>query len=253
MAKPAFVDARYKGLLKILTESHRFQFAPSLLFGWMLDEVLKRFGAKIVSDVPEEAAKTVSEATNAYAEVVRCEEPFEDILGSIYMALASTWGQKALGQYFTPQAVATMMGQMLVMGAYSGMGPDRIPPNGAPMWRIADPTCGSGVMTLSFLRMVLNNEGAEGLLRFSVTGIDLDYVCARMFAVQHLMNCWTHDLTMGELCVYRGNALGPKSELQTIVYAIARQHCTSAMQPERPPAPDATLTPALSQAAGITA
>lgn len=254
MAKPAFVDARYKGLLSILTGSHRFQFAPSLLFGWMLDEVLTRFGAKMGSDMPPEAAKTVADATSEYVELVRAEEPFEDVLGNIYMALASKWGQKALGQYFTPQSVSTMMGRMLVEGAYSDMGPGRKPPNGAPMWRVADPTCGSGVMMLSLLRIVLQNEGPEGLLRFSVTGIDLDYVCARMFAVQHLVNCWSHDLTIGELCVYRGNALGPASELKTLVYAIARQHCTSAVEPEGPATPDTTLMQATqSLADGITA
>lgn len=245
MAKPMHVEARYKGLLKVLTESHQFRFAPSLLFGWMLDEALCRFGLKGSGEkIPEEAKEVVVKALETYVDLVGAQEPFEDILGQVYMALASVWGQKGLGQYFTPQAVSEMMSLMLVGDAYRAMPPGSTPTNGASMWRICDPTCGSGAMTLAFLRIVMRNEGADGLLRFSVTGIDLDGICARMFAVQHLVNCWRHDLTLGELCVYRGNSLGPSSQLQTVVYAIARQHCTSARPPNEPPVANVSITAA---------
>lgn len=62
-------------------------------------------------------------------------------------------------------------------------------------------------------------HGKDGLRNWSFSGIDLDYMCARMFAVQFLANSHVHDLTFGELWCAQGNTLGDSSDWRVILHA----------------------------------
>lgn len=163
-------------------------------------------------DVPEGARQHIREAVDAYASLVAREEPFADILGPLYMDLASRGNRTHLAQYFTPQPVARMMNAMTLGAA---------PPDGDELVRAIDPACGSGVMMLSFAQQALEQWGEAGLRRISLTGIDLDPICARMMAAQLVANCAAHDLYLGEFIILCGNSLFPDRHMELIVHATA--------------------------------
>ncbi len=200
----------YKALIEALTNT--YQYRPGELFVWMLEDALHQLGALKESNVPEDAMERVHQCGRAYVQVLAESAPFTDVLGSVYMSLASRWGQKMLGQYFTPQCIAKMMALMMV---------------GEPSYKngelitACDPACGSGVMMLSLLQAVLERDGKAALRHWSVTGVDLDPVCAMMCAVQLLGNCAVHDLAIGEILVIRGNSLWPEQVWNPVVHATA--------------------------------
>lgn len=212
----------HKDLVKQLTDNYHFR--PSELLGWMLEEVLCKFGALQERTCKEEAKPIVEGCVRAYLRAVQLNEPFTDVLGSVYMTLASRWGQKALGQYFTPQPIARMMAQM----TYDGLAT----PADGRLLRTCDPACGSGVMMLAFLQTVIEREGPAGLLRWSVTGIDIDVTCARMCAVQLLVNCMVHEFAIGEIVVMRGDSLSSRP-LAVVAHAAAKAETPDNAQPER--------------------
>lgn len=211
----------HKDLVKQLTDSH--QFRPSELLDGMLEEVLFKFGALKECTYKPEARPIVQECGRAYLRAVERNEPFADVLGSVYMTLASRWGQKALGQYFTPQPMARMMAYMTHNNPPS--------PEDGRLLRVSDPACGSGVMVLSFLQVILEREGEGGLQRWSVHGVDLDVTCARMFAVQLLVNCMVHDLAIGEIIAMRGDSLSSRP-LTLVAHATAKTSATHRSEPD---------------------
>jgi hypothetical protein len=85
---------------------------------------------------------------------------------------------------------------------------------------VLEPAAGAGVMLLAACGAVATTHGAAALRRFSFTAIDLDALCAQMTACQLLANGALHGV-LGELLVYRGNALGPDSELEVVVHMTA--------------------------------
>ncbi len=176
--------------------------------------------------VPDDAQPQIREAIDAYSKLVVAQEPFTDVLGPLYMDLASRGGRAHMGQYFTPQEVADMM-NVMTLGAP--------PPDGDELITAIDPTCGSGVMMLSFAGQVLKQWGKAYLRRISLTGIDLDPICARMMAAQLVANCAAHDFQLGEFVVLRGNSLFPDRGMELIVHATAPERTQElpALHPSR--------------------
>ena len=84
--------------------------------------------------------------------------------------------------------------------------------------RACEPACGSGAMVLAFMEAQLAARGCAALRRRSITGIDLNPLCSRMCAAQILANLYTQRLELGELVIYRGNALGPREGLSVVVH-----------------------------------
>lgn len=138
-----------------------------------------------------------------YAECVHAE-PFGDILGNIYHELASQYGKKLLGQFFTPTPIAQMMAKMQYQPKIFQQ---------QETVSISDPTVGSGVMLLQFLEAVFS-DNPEYLQRVSVHGIDLDILCVRMATLQVLSNNLIHQLNIGEVQMWHGDTLGDPQELQ---------------------------------------
>lgn len=105
-------------------------------------------------------------AAQAVADLAK--HTFEDALGPIYMQFGHSKG--GLGQFFTPWSIASMMARL------------QLPPDGAlpasRPFRIADTSCGAGIMLLAAADALpadfLAAAGAE------FTGIDIDPVCAEM-------------------------------------------------------------------------
>jgi hypothetical protein len=73
-------------------------------------------------------------------------------------------------------------------------------------------------MVLAFMEAQLAARGRAALRRWSITGIDLDPLCSRMCAAQILANLFTQRLELGELVIFRGNALGPREGLSVVIH-----------------------------------
>lgn len=194
---------------KLLSLHCRNGYRADQYFSWMLDDVLADLTRqKKANPPPVEVMPDLFELGRLYAQAVTHDEPFTDILGAIYMDLASHGSKQALGQYFTPACVARMMARM----TYEKRENERL-------ISCCDPACGSGVMMLQMAAEILEQEGPYGLERYSFVGVDLDAICARMFAAQMLANTYLHGMNYGELLVYRGNSLGAWVDLEPVVHA----------------------------------
>ena len=86
--------------------------------------------------------------------------------------------------------------------------------------RVLEPAAGAGVMLLAACGVIVTTHGAAALRRCSFTAIDLDALCAQMTACQLLANGALHG-ALGELLVYRGNALGPDALLDVVIHMTA--------------------------------
>ena len=202
---------QHRRLLELLGPSHSGRYSVADRFRWFLEESLRRAGNPMTQDAPrppEPARQQTQDAVETYLACVQEQHPLEDILGPLYMEIGR--GNSALGQFFTPEPIARMMATMT-------LGED--PEHRGEMLRVCDPCCGSGVMMLAFGAAVLEQYGPKSLGWVSLTGVDLDPICARMFALQALTNAAIHGLTFGELFVAEGNSLFPEQHWHPLLFA----------------------------------
>jgi hypothetical protein len=182
-------------------------------FSLFLDDLLTCFGVnggKHYRPLEPSEREQLFELGQMYARaVVDC--PYEDLLGQIYMDLAGRGHKKALGQFFTPNSVCRMMAEM---SNYDMIHGDAFADQN--VIRVAEPTCGSGAMVLGMLHCIREKKPAL-LEQLDFTLIDIDRTCIRMAAIQILTNLLIHGDTLAGLRVYRGNALGPTSELEWFI------------------------------------
>lgn len=200
-----------KAIVKL---DNRHGYRCDQYFAWLIDDVLAGFGIKALEIPPEEVIPDIFELGGLYAPQVIQTAPFEDVLGEVYMELASQWKQKSLGQFFTPWPVSSMMARMII-GNELELSEDRLR-------RIIDPCCGGGIMLLAAAHHIMTLHNPEALRSISLTGIDLDRICARLTPCHLLANCYVHQVDLGELLVYRGNALGDLDRLEVVVHATRK-------------------------------
>ena len=135
--------------------------------------------------------------------------PFEDILGEVYMEKVSTKGTREKGQVFTPKNVAKMMAQM---GNDKKENIEEIIQNQGG-YTISDSCCGSGVIGLATAEH-LNEMDSTFLKRTIFTAEDIDRVVAMMCYIQYSLNT-----IMGEIIVH--DALRNPTEYKEIWYTPA--------------------------------
>lgn len=210
--------AKFQGsneLSKLLFDCHnKHGYRVEQYLDWFLDDVLADLTQRRKANPPpQEVIPTLFDLGQAYAKEVGMAEPFSDMLGQTYMDIVNIGGQKMLGQYFTPAAVAKMMNQL----TYQKNESDKL-------FTVCDPACGSGVMLLTFAQVVAECEGLAGLENYSFTGVDLDPICAKMFAAQMLANVFIHQIEVGEIAVLQGNSLGLPSELKSVLHVSHNKH-----------------------------
>jgi hypothetical protein len=193
-------------------------------------------GVKQAETPPADLLPWLRQTSSMYARAVM-EHPLQDVLGRVYEELSSHGHRKGLGQFFTPSAVAEFMAQISLADHPKGDPPD------GKLWRMCEPSCGSGALVLGFL----NNLDAHERRRWSITCIDLDGLCAQMCAAQLMANLFIHRLEIGELLVYRGNALGPASGLSVLLHATMRDLSPDLVLPALHPARIAALRAAQRQ------
>lgn len=228
-----------KPLIGALEGGYRYRSHDT--FSFFFSALFSLWGLKADTDVPVDAQASTREAIEAYAALVE-RHPFDDVLGPVYMELASHGNRAQFAQFFTPMPVALMMAKMSLGSPARKDGGDLI--------RVIDPACGSGVMMLAAAQEVFYGQGADALLRYSLTGVDLDRTCAKMMATQFMANCSIHDVKIGEVVVYHGNSLFPDQMMNLLVHATAPGQIEGvpAMHPARLAAiADAANAPAAGQ------
>lgn len=186
-----------------------YQYRPEQMLRFFLSEIMDTWGLEPWERAPEPMRDQVWQAIGVYGTLVTRLAPFDDILGPVYMELASRGAKKPLGQFFTPFNIAKAM-------AMINIGPR---PEEGQVIRSSDPTCGSGAMLLAFAQAALEDWGEDGLRQLALLGIDLDLYCAQMCAVQLVANCNLHQLRLSEVRVLQGNSLGPWEKLKTVLHA----------------------------------
>jgi hypothetical protein len=159
--------------------------------------------------------------------------PFDDVLGIVYQLLGSRGHKSMLGQFFTPGPVAQLMAEMLAPGS--------VEPAPGRLLRACEPACGTGALLLGFMESIVTRRGRGGLKVWSITGIDLDHLCAQICAVQVLSNVLLQRLDLGELVIYRGNALGPRDRLSVVAHTTARDLTPDLVLPAMHPSRIAAL------------
>lgn len=226
MAKPSVSNAISDRLISL---NLKHGYRPEQYFSWAVDDHLADLTQQKKTDPPpKEVMPELFELGQLYSKEVVNNEPFTDVLGKTYMDLVSQGGQKMLGQYFTPEPVARMMSMINYPGDIQ-----KSPEN--ELYRVYEPSCGSGIMILQFCRTAMEHEGAEVLEKISLTAIDLDGLCAKMCAVQLLANAMLHRLSYGEILVLQGNSLGDPAKLKPLLHA---SHARFNGKLPEPPLPD---------------
>lgn len=120
------------------------------MLGYFLTKILALWGLPKWQTVPDDAEPAIAKAIETYADIVRAQEPFDDVLGPLYMELASR-GRSALGQFFTPSHISSMMAEITIG--------DVPPDDNGSLYRVCDPACGSGVTLLAFAQQALPAMG----------------------------------------------------------------------------------------------
>ncbi|GAA4650672.1 hypothetical protein GCM10023116_29550 [Kistimonas scapharcae] len=182
-------------------------------FSLFLDDLLTGFGVnngKHYRPIDDNERKQLFELGRMYAQaVIDC--PYVDLLGGIYMNLSGRGHKKCLGQFFTPFHVCKLMSDIanhdLITGNFF---PEK------KVLRISEPTCGSGAMVLGMLSSV-KEKYPTLLSKLDFTMVDIDRTCVKMSAIQILSNLLIHQDEIAGLKVYRGNALGPMSEMEFFI------------------------------------
>lgn len=201
-------DCALQGLVDACCRVGKYQ--PHELLRWLVDDVLADFGLAPTEAAPNDITDWLRATAGAYAGVA-ARFPFCDVLGHVYQCIGSRGHRGALGQFFTPQCVSTLIGSMLC-------GTGERPADGR-LLRACEPACGSGALVMAFMQAQMQSYGPDALRRWSITAIDLDVLCARMCAAQVLVNLFLQQLEVGELVICRGNALGPRSGLSVVIHA----------------------------------
>ena len=188
-------------------------YRPDEWLRFLTMDVLAGFGQRL--ETPWDAYRTerLYALAQRYGALV-AENPWQDMLGGAYMEMSSHGHRRWLGQYFTPAPIAACMARMTV----HDLDLDAVP--ASRFVTVLEPASGAGAMLLAVCDAVATDFGPDALRRFSLTAIDLDPLCAQMTACQLLANGAFHG-AVGELLVYRGNALSADSDLEAVIHMAA--------------------------------
>jgi len=199
-------------LSKALIDSHgKCGLTASRWFDHLVDDVLAGFGLKLQTVPDSDVTEHLFILSGLYASEVINHAPFTDLLGPVHMQLVSRYQQKASGQFFTPDHICRMFAMMSL-----GTAPVKL--ESPSVIRISDPAVGAGGLLLAGLDHVAVSQGVDALRWISITGVDIDGLCARMFPCQVLSSLHVHQLPLGELIAYRGNALGDPDDLDLVCH-----------------------------------
>lgn len=99
------------------------------------------------------------------------EEEMTDILGSVYMGIET--GNKATGQFFTPDSISQLMARMM---------DDKAVSTDMPI-KLHEPTCGSSGMIIAYAR-ALRDKDINYQKLLDIKASDIDFACVYMSYIQ---------------------------------------------------------------------
>lgn len=99
------------------------------------------------------------------------EKDMSDILGSVYMGIGT--GNKATGQFFTPDSVSQLTAKMMDVEIVSIKEPIRL----------HEPTCGSSGMIIAYAR-TLRDKDINYQKLLDIKASDIDFACVYMSYIQ---------------------------------------------------------------------
>ena len=203
-----------KTFTKAIIDSHsKCGLTAMQWFTHMVDDVLAGFGLKLKTIPDSTVTAHLFELSGLYAQQVIENKPFTDLLGPVYMDLISQYHQQASGQFFTPVSICQLLASINLGAAPVDLDNPRV-------LRISDPAVGAGGLLLASLDHIATRQGVDALKWISITGIDVDHLCARMFPCQILSALHVHQLTLGELVGYWGNTLGDLADLTLVCHYV---------------------------------
>lgn len=205
------VPPTIKPMADALCDGHRYP--PAEMFRFFLGAVMEVWGFQPWYPVPDDVRVKIGRVISLYDQAVANAEPFQDILGPLYEALASHGGKQILGQFFTPWSLASMMVRM--------SDSDTDVPRAGGLKACSDPACGSGVMLLAKANHLLETKGPGELQQWLFHACDIDGICARMTAIQLAANCAVHRVVVGEIIVLQGDTLSASDTKQRILHATS--------------------------------
>ena len=220
------------------------KYQPHELLGWLVGDVLAGFGVRQAETPPDDLTGWLREVSGQYARAV-ADNLFGDVLGGVYQMLGSRGHRKGLGQFFTPGPIAQFMAALVAPAKQEQ------PRQPGQLLRMCEPACGRGALMLAFMQAIVERDGSDALCGWSMTGIDLDHLCARMCAAQVLATLLLHRLSVGELVVYRGNALGSREQLGVLVHTTVADLMPDVVLPAMHPSRIEALRSAARSQAGI--
>ena len=121
--------------------------------------------------------KILDEMYNLYIQ----QDPYDDCLGDLYELIASKGHKSAMGQYFTPEGLSELIGQLVMwdpdVEQIDFCKPtDMVLQENVKVSAFKEPCCGSGKLILNACK-----EASRYKKFFSpAVAIDLDYTCVRM-------------------------------------------------------------------------
>ncbi|MCC1496780.1 N-6 DNA methylase [Alcanivorax sp. 1008] len=178
------------------------------------DFSLSNIGARPDPNQPPAVLAFCQELDAVYGRSLRQSEPFSDILGPLYEELASRGYKSQMGQFFTPSHVCDVMAMINLSDLMAAISSGDI--SKGPV-RVLDPAVGAGGLLLGAARLVFNSRPLA-LERLSLTGIDLDHLCARLAAVQLMSGVNSCGIPLAEIDIRIGDSLR-RSTVQRFVYA----------------------------------
>ncbi|WP_330178454.1 N-6 DNA methylase [Candidatus Vondammii sp. HM_W22] len=185
-------------------------------FSLMIDDVLAGFGIKLTEIPAEPVREVLFNLTGMYAQEVLKAEPFTDLLSTVYMDMGSNYQRSGMGQFFTPESVCRLLARMTIGSDFDHLAERK------RLIRMQEPAVGAGGMVLAFLAEILERQGPEAIKWISVTGIDLDRMCCRLFPCQVLSSLLVNRIELGELISYHGNTLGDPTQWSTVCHYSRR-------------------------------
>ena len=199
-------------LSKSLIDSHgKRGLSASQWFTHMVDDVLAGFGLKLKTIPGDDVTAHLFELSGLYAQQVIDNAPLTDLLGPVYMELISRYHQKASGQFFTPDHICKLLASI-------NLGTTPVNLEHPRVARISDPAVGAGGLLLAGLDHIATSQGVDALRWVSITGVDIDGLCSRMFPCQVLSSLHVHQLPLGELVAYWGDTLGDPANLSLVCH-----------------------------------
>jgi len=131
-----------------------------------------------VKDLSSRAVEAMTEGFALLMQHFCVDGKYDDVLGKLYMDIASDWGKRALGQFFTPWPICLCMAQFLI----GDLDIDRF--LDGPAFTVNEPALGSGAMLLAMRAVVADKFGRWYTRGLHVTGQDIDHLCVTMARIQ---------------------------------------------------------------------